>query len=113
MWGKLITSVLMTVAGKVITALGLSFVSYVGLNEIQGFLLSHVQSQIGGIPSDAMNLAYIAGTAVCGEYCPSALVPFAVGTANAPTASGLEACASILGFSCSAFIVSIRLFQLE
>ena len=65
MWGKLITSVLMTVAGKVITALGLSFVSYVGLNEIQGFLLSHVQTQIGGIPSDAMNLAYIAVIGVC------------------------------------------------
>lgn len=65
MWGQLITSVLMTVAGKVIAALGLSFISYVGLNEIQGYLLSHVQQQIGGIPSDAMNLAYIAGIGVC------------------------------------------------
>ena len=65
MWGQLITSVLMTVAGKVIAALGLSFISYVGLNEIQGYLLSQVQSQIGGIPSDAMNLAYIAGLGVC------------------------------------------------
>ncbi|RPD82992.1 DUF2523 domain-containing protein [Neisseria weixii] len=65
MWGQLITSVLMTVAGKVIAALGLSFISYVGLNEIQGYLLSHVQQQIGGISSDAMNLAYIAGIGVC------------------------------------------------
>lgn len=65
MWGQLITSVLMTVAGKVVAALGLSFISYVGLNEIQGYLLSQVQSQIGGIPSDAMNLAYIAGLGVC------------------------------------------------
>jgi putative membrane protein len=65
MWGQLITSVLMTVAGKVIAALGLSFISYVGLNEIQGYLLSHVQAQIGGLPSDAMNLAYIAGIGVC------------------------------------------------
>lgn len=65
MWGQLITSVLMTVAGKVIAALGLSFISYVGLNEIQGYLLSHVQEQIGGLPSDAMNLAYIAGIGVC------------------------------------------------
>ncbi len=30
----------MTVAGKIITALGLSFVSYVGLNEIQGWRYS-------------------------------------------------------------------------
>lgn len=65
MWGQLITSVLMTVAGKVIAALGLSFISYVGLNEIQGYLLSHAQQQIGGISSDAMNLAYIAGIGVC------------------------------------------------
>lgn len=65
MWGQLITSVLMTFAGKVIAALGLSFISYVGLNEIQGYLLSHVQTQIGGISSDAINLAYIAGIGVC------------------------------------------------
>lgn len=65
MWGQLITSVLMTVAGKIIAALGLSFISYVGLNEIQGFLLSHVQAQIGGLPSDALNMAYIAGVGVC------------------------------------------------
>uniref|UniRef100_A0AAU8B226 DUF2523 domain-containing protein n=1 Tax=Dulem virus 50 TaxID=3145761 RepID=A0AAU8B226_9VIRU len=65
MWGQLITSVLMTVAGKIIAALGLSFISYVGLNELQGYLLSHVQTQIGGMPSDAMNVAYIAGLGVC------------------------------------------------
>lgn len=65
MWGQLITSVLMTFAGKLIAAFGLSFISYVGLNEMQGYLLSHVQTQIGGISSDAMNLAYIAGIGVC------------------------------------------------
>lgn len=65
MWGQLITSVLMTFAGKLIAAFGLSFISYVGLNEMQGYLLSQVQTQIGGISSDAMNLAYIAGIGVC------------------------------------------------
>lgn len=65
MWGKLLTSVLTTVAGRVVSALGLSFISYVGLNEIQGYLLSTVQTQIGGIPDLAMNLAYIAGLGVC------------------------------------------------
>lgn len=65
MWGQLITSVLMTVAGKIIAALGLSFISYVGLNEIQGILLAHVQAQIGGLPSHALNMAYIAGVGVC------------------------------------------------
>lgn len=65
MWGKLLTGVLTTVAGKIIAALGLSFVSYVGLNEVQGYLLDTVQSQIGGIPDVALNLAYIAGLGVC------------------------------------------------
>lgn len=64
MWGKLITGVLMNVAGRVIAALGLSFVSYVGINELQGYLLGQVQQQIGGIPSDALNLAYIVGIGV-------------------------------------------------
>lgn len=65
MWGNLITGVLMNVAGRVIAALGLSFVSYVGINEIQVFLLSEVEKYIGGIPADALNLAYIAGIGVC------------------------------------------------
>lgn len=64
MWGRLITSVLMTVAGKVIAALGLSFVSYVGLNELQKYLLDAVQTQIGGLPQDGLQIAYIAGLGV-------------------------------------------------
>ncbi len=50
MWGKLLTAVLTTFAGKVVAALGVSFVSYIGLNELQGYLLSTVQQQIGGYP---------------------------------------------------------------
>lgn len=64
MWGNLITAVLMTVAGRIIAALGLSFVTYVGLNELQGYLMNAVQSQIGGIPDIAMQLAYILGIGV-------------------------------------------------
>ena len=44
---------------------------------------------------------------------PEAVGAVAVPTANGTNAEGLEACASIFGFSCSDFIVSIRLFQLE
>ena len=65
MWATLITSALMTVAGRVIAALGLSFLSYVGLNELQEQLLNTVVAQIGGIPSDALQIAYIAGMGVC------------------------------------------------
>ena len=64
MWGRLITSVLMTVAGKVIAALGLSFASYVGLNELQKYLLDAVQTQIGGLPQHGLQIAYIAGLGV-------------------------------------------------
>ena len=65
MWGKLLTAVLTTFAGKVVAALGVSFVSYIGLNELQNYLLSTVQQQIGGIPEVALQLAYIAGIGVC------------------------------------------------
>ncbi|PSJ79893.1 DUF2523 family protein [Neisseria iguanae] len=65
MWGTLITSVLMTVAGRIVTALGLSFISYTGLNAVQSYLLNAVTTQIGSIPADALNLAYIAGIGVC------------------------------------------------
>lgn len=65
MWANLITAVLMTVAGRVVAALGLSFVSYVGLNELQGYLLQVVAANLGGIPSDALQLLYIAGLGVC------------------------------------------------
>ena len=65
MWAKMFTSVLMTVAGKLIAALGLSFVSYVGLNELQSYLISAVQHQIGSLPADGLQLAYMAGLGVC------------------------------------------------
>lgn len=65
MWGTLITSVLMNVAGRVIAALGMSFVSYVGLNELQGYFLKHIQQQISGLPEDALQIALIAGVGVC------------------------------------------------
>ena len=50
MWGKLLTAVLTTFAGKIVAALGVSFVSYIGLNELQNYLLSTVQQQIGVYP---------------------------------------------------------------
>ena len=38
--------------------------SYVGLNELQGYLINKVSEQLGGIPSTALNIAYIAGVGV-------------------------------------------------
>lgn len=64
MWGQLITSVLMTVAGRIIAAFGLSFVSYVGMNEIQQFLMDAISAQIGGFPDEALQIVMIAGLGV-------------------------------------------------
>lgn len=64
MWGQLITSVLMTVAGRIIAAFGLSFVSYVGMNEIQQFLMEAINAQIGGFPDEALQIVMIAGLGV-------------------------------------------------
>ena len=61
----MITGVLMTVAGRIIAALGLSFVSYVGLNELQGYFVDVISQQIGGLPDDAIQIAHIAGIGVC------------------------------------------------
>lgn len=65
MWGQLITSVLMTVAGRIVAAFGLSFVSYVGMNEIQEFLMNSIAEQIGGFPDEALQIVMIAGLGVC------------------------------------------------
>ena len=65
MWSKLLTAVLTTVAGKIMAAFGLSFVTYVGANELQQQLLSYVTNQIGGISDDALQILYITGMGVC------------------------------------------------
>ncbi|MCF7521963.1 DUF2523 domain-containing protein [Neisseria sp. ZJ106] len=65
MWAKLLTGVLTTVAGKIFTALGMSFISYVGINEIQDMLMNAVSEQLGGLSQDALQIAYIAGVGVC------------------------------------------------
>lgn len=46
-------------------AFGLSFVTYVGANELQQKLLSYVTNQIGGISDDALQILYITGMGVC------------------------------------------------
>lgn len=65
MWAKMLTGVLTTIAGKIISALGLSFVTYVGINELQTQLIAAVSAQLDGLPDDAIQLAYIAGIGVC------------------------------------------------
>lgn len=63
-WGTLITSVLMSVAGRIMTAIGLSFVTVTGFQSLQGYLVSKVIEQIGGFPVDALQIAYMMGFGV-------------------------------------------------
>lgn len=62
--GTMVTAVLMNVAGKLIAALGVGFISYAGLNLMQNKLAAYLQTQLGGIPADALNIFYIAGGGV-------------------------------------------------
>lgn len=61
---KMLTGVLMTVAGRIASALGLSVVSYVGLDAIQGYFVNEVAAMLGNFPQDALQVLYIAGFGV-------------------------------------------------
>lgn len=63
-WATLITSVLMSVAGRVMTAIGLSFVTVTGFQAIQNYVMSQVVGYIGKFPADALQVAYIMGFGV-------------------------------------------------
>ena len=62
--GNIITAVLMTVAGRLIAAFGLSFVTYVGLNEVQSRIVAAIAENLNSIPKEALQIAYIAGFGV-------------------------------------------------
>lgn len=65
MWAKLLTSVLTTVAGKIMSAVGLSFITYVGLDALQDQLMQAVSQQVGGLTEDSLQVLYILGIGVC------------------------------------------------
>ena len=65
MWAKLLTSVLTTVAGKIMSAVGLSFITYVGLDALQSQLMQAVSQQVGGLTEDSLQVLYILGIGVC------------------------------------------------
>lgn len=57
----LITAVLMSAAGKIMSALGIAFVSYKGVEALQERFAGWMLQQIGSIPADALNIFYLAG----------------------------------------------------
>lgn len=54
----------MTLAGRIISALGISVVSYVGLDRIQTYFAKEIVGQIGKFPQEALQIMYIAGFGV-------------------------------------------------
>lgn len=63
-WASLITGVLMSVAGRILTAVGLSFISVTGLNSLQSYFINEISRSIGGFPDEALQILYIAGFGV-------------------------------------------------
>uniref|UniRef100_A0AAU8B2Q6 DUF2523 domain-containing protein n=1 Tax=Dulem virus 54 TaxID=3145765 RepID=A0AAU8B2Q6_9VIRU len=61
----MITSVLMTVAGRLISALGLSFVTYKGMDITQTYFANWLNSQLSSFPAASLQILYIAGVGVC------------------------------------------------
>lgn len=60
----LIMSGLMSFTGKIITAFGIGFISYTGLDYMQGKFANYIQSQLGSFPIDALQIFYMAGGGV-------------------------------------------------
>lgn len=54
----------MSVSGRVLTALGLSFVTVTGFRSLQSYFIGQIQNHIGGFPEDALQIAYIMGFGV-------------------------------------------------
>ncbi|WP_278585402.1 DUF2523 family protein [Eikenella corrodens] len=62
--GAILTGVLMTTAGKIMSALGLSFISYAAANALQQRFAAWMASNVSNFPSDALQIFYIAGGGV-------------------------------------------------
>lgn len=61
---KMLTGVLMTAAGRIISALGFSVVSYAGLDSMQSYFIREVSSALGSLPQDGLQILYIGGFGV-------------------------------------------------
>lgn len=62
--GAMIMSALMTFAGKILTALGVGFITYKGLDFMQAQFASYINKQLGNIPADALQIFYMSGGGV-------------------------------------------------
>lgn len=58
------TSLLITSAGKILTALGISFITYTGLDLLQGKFIAWMLRSVRGMPADAVQIFYLSGGGV-------------------------------------------------
>lgn len=59
--GLFLSYVFMSFFGKVVSILGLTYVTYKGFDLIVNQFKNYVFQSLGGIPSDALNLIYLFG----------------------------------------------------
>lgn len=60
-FNTLMTAILINTTGKVMTALGVGFISYTGIDYMHGKFLAWIQSQINSFPADAYQLFQLSG----------------------------------------------------
>lgn len=60
----LLTSVLMTSAGKIMSALGVGFVTYQGLSGIQQKFMSEIASSMSSLPAASIQIIMMAGVGI-------------------------------------------------
>lgn len=61
----MLSATLLTTAGKIITATGLSFISFTGMNIIEQKFIDFVQDKVGQFSADALQLMMILGVGTC------------------------------------------------
>jgi hypothetical protein len=66
--------IFLSVVGTVIAALGISFISYLGVNTLTESLFTYVQSNMSGLPSDAIQFLYMFKILTCFNMICSAYV---------------------------------------
>ncbi|MDK4650707.1 DUF2523 domain-containing protein [Kingella kingae] len=75
---QLLTYLFTTLTGRIISALGLSFVTYTSVKEVQAQFVNYLVSSVSRMPSEALQIFYLAGGGVALNYIIGA-VTFSLG----------------------------------
>lgn len=61
MWARLLLYVSGPILVKILSMLGLGFVSYIGFDVALNLIFNQIHANFGQIPADVMNLLYLSG----------------------------------------------------